>query len=526
MPHWLGWRQASRSGYGGRVPDQVSVLVAGGGPVGLTLGVLLGRLGIGCVVAERRSGTSLLPRATGVNVRSMEIFRDLGLEDSIRAVSLAGDGIPFLLVGETLTSPPRARVESEQYLSAMPAGWPSPTQALWCAQDQLEPLLLEAARSRESTTVVFDTELVSFTAGDRVRADLRDVRTGEVRTVEADYLVGADGPRSTVRRLSGIGTSGHPAFADELTILFRADLEPALHGRRFFLYRVENGEVSGIMRPAGASGRWLFGTPGTADTTPERCVALIRAAVGDPGLDVEIIATGTWGAAALVADDFVRGRVVLAGDAAHQHTPGGGFGLNSGIQDAHNLAWKLAAIVDRWAAPGLLSSYQAERRPLAQLTTELSVARLQGGVAKSARTLGAVLGARYDTGAFVADGSPPPPVADPVTDYQPCARPGHRAPHVWLDASHTTSMLDLFTGGFVLLTSAPATWQAAVTAAARSGVPIRLEAPPVPGWIDAYGVGSDGAVLVRPDGYVAARWPVPSRQPALAHALSVILRPG
>ena len=167
IPDWLGWRQASRRAYGGRVPDQVSVLVAGGGPVGLTLGVLLGHLGIGCVVAERRSGTSLLPRVTGVNVRSIEIFRGLGLEDSIRAVSLAGDGIPFLLVGETLTSPPRARVESEQYLSAMPAGWPSPTQALWCAQDQLEPLLLKAARSQDSTTVVFDTELVSFTAGDR-----------------------------------------------------------------------------------------------------------------------------------------------------------------------------------------------------------------------------------------------------------------------------------------------------------------------------------------------------------------------
>ena len=500
------------------------MLVAGGGPVGLTLGVLLGRLGIGCVVAERRSGTSVLPRATGVNVRSMEIFRGLGLEDSIRAVSLAGDGIPFLLVGETLTSPPRARVESEQYLSVMPTGWPSPTQALWCAQDQLEPLLLAAARAQQSTAVVFDTELVSFTAGDRVRADLRDVRTGEVRTVEADYLVGADGPRSTVRRLCGIGTSGHPAFADELTILFRADLEPALGGRRFFLYRVENAEVSGIMRPAGGSGRWLFGTPGTADTTPERCVALIRAAVGDPGLDVEIIATGAWEAAALVADDFVRGRVLLAGDAAHQHTPGGGFGMNTGIQDAHNLAWKLAAVVEGWASPGLLSSYQAERRPLAQLTTELSVARLQGGVAKSARTLGVVLGARYDTGAVVADGSPPP-VADPVTDYQPCARPGHRAPHIWLDTSRTTSMLDLFTSGFVLLTSAPTAWQAAVTAAARSGVPVRLEDPRVQGWTDAYGVGSGGAVLVRPDGYVAARWPLPPGQPALTRALPVILRP-
>ena len=132
--------------YGWRMPDQATVLVVGGGPVGLALGVLLGRWGIGCVVVERRSGTSVLPRATGINVRSMEIFRGLGLEEPIRAVSLAGDGAPFLMFGETLSGPARARVESDQYLSAMPPGWPSQTQAYWCAQDQIEPLLLEAAQ--------------------------------------------------------------------------------------------------------------------------------------------------------------------------------------------------------------------------------------------------------------------------------------------------------------------------------------------------------------------------------------------
>lgn len=504
------------------------MLIVGAGPVGLASGLLLGRRGVTCVVVERRSGTSVLPRATGVNVRSMEIFRGLGLEDSIRAVSLAGDGVPFLLVGETIGSPVRARVESDQYLSATPPDWPSPTQAYWCAQDQMEPLLLDATRACPGVTVRFGTELVSLTDGDRVRAVLRDTETGDAQTVEADYLVAADGARGTVRRLLGIGASGHPAFADELTILFRADLEPMLGGRRFFLYRVQNAEVSGILRPAGASGRWLFGTPDAADSSPERCVQLIQAAIGDPGLDVEILATGTWAAAALVADTFLTGRVALAGDAAHQHTPGGGFGLNMGIQGAHNLAWKLAAILDGAATPGLLDSYQAERRPLAQLTTELSVARLQAGVAKSARTLGVVLGAYYETGAFVPDGTMPPPTADPIVDYQPCARPGHRAPHVWLDASRTVSTLDLFTGDFVLLTSAPLAWQAAVSAATDSGVTVRLNEVSAPGWSESYGVEPDGAVLIRPDGYVAARWPSAPPPPHLdlANALAAILCPG
>jgi len=488
------------------------VVVVGAGPVGLTAALLLGRQGLTVLVVERRGGTSVHPRATGVNVRSMEIFRALGLERAIAEVSLVADGVPFLLVGESLVAPVRATVESAQYRSSTPPDWPSPTRALWCAQDQLDPLLRDAVAGQPTARLRFGAELVHFTDhGDRVTVHLRDTAGGGTDTVEADYLIGADGPRSTVRSLLGIGVTGREAILDELSILFRADLDPLLDGRRFLLYRLENSRVRGVLRPAGASGRWFLGTPAQGDTSVARCVELVRAAVGRPEIEVEILATGSWQAAAVVADEFSRGRVFLCGDAAHQHTPGGGFGMNAGIQGAHNLAWKLSGVLHGWAPPPLLDTYQAERQPVARLTTQLSVDALQAGGTRSARTLGVVLGAGYDSRAVLPDGTPAPEVADPVADYRPSARPGQRAPHAWFDDARTASTLDLFGDDFVLLTGDGRTWRSA--AIATAGAPIRLEDHDPATWAQLYGVDPHGAVLVRPDGYVAARWPTAPAQP-------------
>jgi putative polyketide hydroxylase len=234
--------------------------------------------------------------------------------------------------------------------------------------------------------------------------------------------------------------------------------------------------------------------------------------VGLPDLAVEVLAARSWQAAAVVADAFGRGRAFLCGDAAHQHTPGGGFGMNAGIHGAHNLAWKLAGVLRGWASPALLDTYEAERRPAAQLTTRLSVEALRAGGTRSARTLGVVLGADYDSAAIVPDGTEAVAPADPIAEYRPSARPGQRAPHAWLDAAHSVSTLDLFGGGFVLLTGDESTWRPAVATAAAAGIPVRLEAPDPAAWARAYGVHREGAVLVRPDGYVAVRWSAaPSR---------------
>jgi putative polyketide hydroxylase len=489
------------------VPAQVDAVVVGAGTVGLAAGLLLARQGLTVLIAERRSRMSVHPRATGINVRTMEIFRSLGLERDVMDASLPADGVPFLLLGESLVGPVRATVESTQYQSTTPPDWPSPTRAVWCAQDQLDPILTAAVTAEPTATLRMSAEVVDFrVGGDAVVVEVNNTETGRVDLVTAEYLVAADGPRSAVRRRLGIGVTGEPNVSDELSILFRADLAPLLGERRFLLYRVDNDRIRGVVRPAGASDRWFLGVPGTQDTSVENCADLVRAAVGVADLDVEVLAAGAWHAAAVVADSFGGDRVFLCGDAAHQHTPGGGFGLNVGIQGAHNLAWKLAGVVRGWAGPGLLDTYERERRPVAQLTAELSIEALRAGGARSAKTLGVVLGADYNSSAVLADGTPPTAVADPVADYEPSARPGQRAPHVWLDRGGDLSTLDLFGRGFVLLTGTARAWEPAVAAAA--GVPVRIEERPPGAWAAAYGVRPDGGVLVRPDGYIAARWPV------------------
>ena len=485
-------------------PESVPVLIVGAGPAGLTASLLLARLGIRSLVVERRPQPSILPRATGVNVRSMEIYRSLGLEVGIDAASMPTAGVPFVLVGETLSAPPKASIESKQYEPPTAARWPSPTYARWCAQDELEGVLLDALRREASANVRFGAELVSFDAGAVVTARVRDVGRGEIRTVVADYLLAADGANSGVRDSLGIAMHGQAGLSNQLSILFRADLDKHLAGRRFCLHRIENDTVTGVMRPAGRSGRWLFGTPG-AGAPPAGYAELVRAAVGVPDLEVDIIATGAWQASAQVAERFRSGPVFLVGDAAHQHTPGGGFGMNAAIAGAHNLAWKLAAALGGWADPAVLDSYENERRPLAEQTTALSVGMLQAGGQDSARTLGVVLGAHYSDGVLVRDGSPPPPVNDPIADYQPCARPGHRAPHVWLDQGRTRSTVDLFATDLVVCTPDPPRWNAAVGHEVTSGIPIRAERLTTEA-AQTYGINPGGAVLVRPDGYVAARW--------------------
>jgi hypothetical protein len=338
----------------------------------------------------------------------------------------------------------------------------------------------------------------------------------------------------------GVTMLGHEAVYDSVNVLFRADLRAWTAHRPAALYFVEQPELRATFLTINGVDRWSFlvhslsaygFTP--ADFTPERCVALIRQSVGVPDLEVTVLGVSAWEASAHVADRYRGGHVFLAGDAAHEMPPTGGFGLNTGVQDAHNLAWKLAAVLRGHAAPGLLDTYHDERQPVGRTITEQSFANSisMGRLGRPAATTiarpeflneqGLIFGASYESTAVIPDGTPLPPVANPVTDYVPTARPGSRAPHVWLARDGVRlSTIDLFWPRFVLLAGAHGdAWRRAAVSVA--GPP--LDAFTVEGahsledvdgvWHDVYGVADDGAVLVRPDGYVAWRSRGASRDP-------------
>ena len=517
------------------MPD-IDVLIAGGGPVGLSASILLSRLGVSSLLVERHPGTSIHPKARGINARTMEIYRQSGVEAAIRAAGLAHERSRFIiwsrsLAGEELERrvPSRSRPEAQRI---------TPVLRCLCAQDDLEPVLRAHAESLGAGQLRFGTELIDFRQdADHVAATLRDA--GGETTVRARYLIAADGARSRVREALGIAMQGTPGLYRSINVLLNADLTRWVADRPAALYFIEQPGLKATFLTINGVNRWGFlinnlPVNGTLEEyTAERCAAIIRQAAGDADLEVEILGVVVWTAAALVAERYRDGRVFLAGDAAHHMPPTGGFGMNTGVQDVHNLAWKLAAVLHGWAGPGLLASYEDERLPYGRAITEQAMvnarslgrgeavepaAPVAGTFARPEflNELGMIFGASYDSGAIVPDGTPPPAVANPVTDYHPGGRPGARAPHAWLERDGTRlSTIDLLGDGFVLLAGADgAAWrEAAVAAAGAASVPLKafvvgpgadLENPDKD-WTTLYGVSATGAVLIRPDGHIGWR---------------------
>lgn len=334
--------------------------------------------------------------------------------------------------------------------------------------------------------------------------------------MRAGRVIGADGAHSLVRRSAGIEMSGAEHLSNQLSILFRADLESVRGPNRSVLFQIANDTVRGRFLMIG-DGRWVFACADLPDPTPDRCTAIIRAAAGVPDLPVEIIGASRWEVAAAVAQRLRADRVFLAGDAAHRLTPAGALGLNTGAQDVHNLAWKLNATLTGWAGDGLLNSYEAERQPVAQRNVDIS-RKLWETAPNSAA--GWVFGHRYERGALVPDGTELSDLTDRASEYSPNARPGSRAPHWWL--ADGTSSIDLFDRELVLISEEDdGRWQDAAADAVAAGVPLRAVQRPAAEWAGLYGVEPGGAILVRPDGHVAWRAPRPTAGP---HAGAECLR--
>jgi 2-polyprenyl-6-methoxyphenol hydroxylase-like FAD-dependent oxidoreductase len=492
---------------------QPQVLVVGAGPAGLTVATALARHGVDVLVVERHPGTSPFPKATGVTTRTMELLRTWGVEQHIRAGAMPVR--PQISVSDTLVGPELA-TESFDYPTEEEALAQSPVTPAYLPQDHLEPVLLEQLRAHGGR-VRFHTELTDLTTGTAgVVAGLLDRRTGARSLVGARYLVGADGPRSTVRAALGIGFADLGAVGEWIAITFRADLRRRLPRIPGAINAVQTPAAAGLFVPTSNDDRWVYGRerPGggpfaAADWTPERCRELLRAGTGLPDLEPRIESVLPFTMAGQVATALRNGPGFVVGDAAHRTTPMGGIGMNTAIHAAHNLGWKLAWVLRGWAGEALLDSYAAERLPVGRSNVERSLC-----LEHEARPAGLHrdLGMRYTSA---------------VLDPGPGS--GGRAPHAWLrNGAGMVSTIDLFDGRLTVLTGpAGAPWRQATAGLAATGLPITAVAigtdlvPVDDAFAERYRLPDAGAVLVRPDGFVAWRQDHPGTDAGAALAAAV-----
>lgn len=514
--------------------DDVPVLIAGGSLVGLSTALFLGWHGIPSLVVERHPGTAIHPRAALFNQRTIELYRGVGLEDAI----LEASEREFEQNGAIVSVESLGGRELEYYFRHINDGVEglSPSQRLFITQIGLEPILRGRAEEL-GAQLAYSTELVGFEPrDDGVTATLRSrADGGSERTVAARYLVAADGSRSTVRERLGIGLGGHGSFSNSITIYFRADIRPLVGERNLSVIYVFGPRLQGFFRfsKAGDAGFLVVNKAVDEDgelsadlwddTSDERCVELVREALGDPALVVELENVQRWNSCADWAERFQEGRVFVAGDAAHNMPPTGGFGGNTGVQDGHNLAWKLALVLRGLAGHELLSTYDAERRPVGEFTVEQAYTRY---VLRLAPELGkenllpivpewtVELGYRYRSAAVLTEDDGDDSVYE--NPAEPSGRPGTRAPHVPLTRNGApVSPLDLVGRSFVLLAGAAGAQWCDAARAAAAALEVGVDAyrvgdgadlTDVSGrFPDVYGTGADGAALLRPDGFIAWR---------------------
>ena len=505
--------------------DEAPVLIAGGGLVGLCAAAFLAQRGVRTLAVERLTEISPLPRAAFFHMRTMELFRSLGIEDVVRERS-AHDFVPegAIVALETLSGRKLADImpSLNEGVEAL-----SPCRRLYLNQPSLEPVLRDRALAA-GATLVRGVEVTGVAQdSDGVTLTTRSLEDGAPREIRGRYLLAADGGHSRVRELLNIPFEGRGAFSNSVTIYFTADLSPWIGDKAWSIIYVNNAKFSGFFRMNRSAQAGFLGvnTVGdykidpkaaanaAADVSEGRLMELVRLGVGVPDLKVRIDGYSRWRATASVAQAYQAGRVFLIGDAAHLMPPNGGFGGNTGIHDAHNIAWKLALVLAGHADYRLLETYARDRRPVAAFTVEQAFSRY---VARTAPWLDST----QKPAAMVDDlhielgylyGSPLGAHSDPRTTT---GMPGSRAPHLWLTRSgKRVSTIDL-TGDYLLLAGADgADWirAAAEVAGGLSDLPFTAYGvgtdlgDPSGLFAATYGISSKGASLVRPDGFVAWR---------------------
>lgn len=533
------------------------VLIVGGGPAGLVLAIELGRCGIPCIVFEQNPGPPNFPKANSTTSRTMEHYRRLGIVDDVRSLGLPDDFSPDVSYHTRYAGHEIARLHwpSRAEILRTRTGddphWPTPEPLHRAQQMLIEPVLKRHAEHYASVDLRFGWRVQAIEQdADAVRITVRELASGRVAQITGDYAVGCDGPRSVVRdalgiRLEGIGAEDRDFMGGRMlaTYLDAPGFYDSVGVKPSWQHWAMNPDRFGVLIAIDGRGKFVFHSQlprGQEGSVADARESLTLSTGRDLGWNILGIAEWTAGFT-LVAERYGRGRVFLAGDAAHLFTPTAGLGYNTSVDDAANLGWKLAAVCQGWGGPQLLASYEVERRPIAERNTRFArsiadfyrtlgmsalleensaageTARAEFGkrcLALSTREFdapGIQLGMFYHGSAIIAaePGDPPP---DDANRYQPQARPGARAPHAWLDDNE--ALYDRFGRGFTLLKLGAGCDSGALEQAAQHrGMPLTvLELPRA----EIRTLYERDLVLVRPDQHVAWRGDrVPSNADAL-----------
>jgi 2-polyprenyl-6-methoxyphenol hydroxylase-like FAD-dependent oxidoreductase len=537
------------------------VVIVGGGPTGLALAHCLGLWDVRTLLLEQESAPATHPRATLVNVRTMEIFRLFGLADAVRRAGVPLESSSRITWATTLAGPEIGHLDIiETSEKLMRLAGQSPAFPAICPQNRLETILASALHARRSVTALSGRKAVRIVAHHRgVAVDYLDTAGNGHGTVQAQFAVLAEGLHGRLRAQAGIDSVTFPPLGRLLDVHFAADLSGWTRGRESALYWILNPLVRGVViTVAPDAGEWLLEVPELPGNDPglfgepADYAQLVMATVGaDVPTVIRSVRTWSMGSMSVTGWRDPTGRVFVAGDAAHTFPPTGGFGMNTGVQDAHHLGWRLAGVLAGWASPAVLDGYEAERRPVAEFNrvqserNALQMRDFLAGVGTSAAdTLtdpgragqdaraaltplieaqrphfdfqGQALGFRYPHP--LSAGAP---VVPDVVSYVPSADVGARGPHAWLESPDgRISTCDLTRGSFALVTlaAAAAVWVSAA-GRLRSMTRLPLEVYPVtaagsrPGPLrdlsgivaDLYRLQDKVAVLLRPDGHVQAR---------------------
>lgn len=554
---------------------ETDVLIVGSGPAGSTAAALLSTYGVPNILVTKYRWLADTPRAHITNQRAMEVLRDLGLEQDAMLYATPNELMGNNVFCTSLAGEELGRMRSwgsDPYTQARHK-IASPTTMVDLPQNFLEPILFGAACGR-GTRARLSTEYLSLVQdADGVTATVRDRISGEEYQIRAKYLIGADGGNSQVAADIGLPMEGKMGVGGSINIIIKADLSKYVEHRPSVLYWVlqpgsnVGGIGMGLVRMIRTWDEWLLiwgydiNQP-APKVTEEICLQLARQLIGDNEIPIKVTSWSTWTVNHMHAKEYSKGRVFCMGDAVHRHPPSNGLGSNTSIQDAYNLAWKLALVLKGQAGPALLDSYNAERAPIGKqivdranksigefgpifgalgllestdptvMNANMQSRKEDTGVARDRRKAlreaiafkvyefdahGVDMNQRYDSSAIDTAGETRPPFADNAElVYQHTTFPGARLPHAWLEKDRVrVSTLDLVgQGRFTLLTGIGGSgWRKAAEALAAEGFPIACVSigagedyeDPFGDWARASEIEDDGAILVRPDQVVAWR---------------------